>query len=67
MINPETQSRLIKAAAYGKGFLDPNQIDHNQLSEVCKSLRIVNTFKNEVFARTMTYQILKKMEDSLII
>jgi hypothetical protein len=43
----------MKAAAYGKSFLQPNQIPNNLIQEVCKNLRVLNQFRN--YHRVITY------------
>ena len=66
-LNFEIQSRLLKAGAYGKAFLNPQQIDHNFLSQVCKHLRVVNSMKNELNARTITYLQLKDLDEDVLV
>lgn len=38
--------QLMKAASYGKSFLQPNQISNNMIQEVCKNLRVLNQLRN---------------------
>lgn len=63
----ETQSKLLKAASYGKAFLSPTQIDHNLLGQVCKFLRVVHNIKNELYCRTITYAQLKSIDSNVLI
>ena len=63
----ETQSRLLKAASYGKAFLSPSQIDHNLLGQVCRYLRVVHNIKNELYCRTITYAQLKSIDPSILV
>ena len=63
----ETQSKLLKAASYGKAFLSPTQIDHNLLGQVCRYLRVVHNIKNELYCRTITYAQLKSIDPNILI
>ena len=45
--------QLMKAASYGKSFLQPNQIPNNMIQEVCKNLRVLNQLRNH--HRAITY------------
>lgn len=64
---PETQSKLLKAASYGKAFLSPTQIDHNLLGQVCHYLRVVHNIKNELYCRTITFAQLKSIDPNILI
>ena len=63
----ETQSKLLKAASYGKAFLSATQIDHNILGQVCRYLRVVHNIKNEIYCRTITYAQLKSIDPNILI
>lgn len=52
------QLRLLRAAHFGKTFLNPNNstFDHNKFSQACKILRVISSFRNENLCRAITYQ-----------
>lgn len=57
--------QLMKAASYGKSFLQPNQIPNNMIQEVCKNLRVLNQLRNE--KRVITYnQFITLSEEGLL-
>jgi hypothetical protein len=55
-LDADTQKRLLKAASYGKTFLNASQTDHNAIYEVCKYLRVVYNLRDAAnLQRTVTY------------
>lgn len=61
----EISIQLMKAASYGKSFLQPNQIPNNIIQEVCKNLRVLNQFRE--YKRVMTYAQFEALsEDNLL-
>lgn len=57
-VSPEFQTKLLKAASYGKTFLGNQAIDPNILSETCRNLRVVNALRRSggVGGRVVTYE-----------
>jgi len=59
-LNITEQLKLLRAAHFGKTFLNPNNstFDHNKFSYSCKILRVIQAFRNDGFdglARSLTY------------
>lgn len=56
-VNTDDQKVLLKAAAYGKAFLNKSNssFKHDYFTEVCKNLRVVNSLKSCKIARCVTY------------
>lgn len=56
-INVADQVRLLKAAHFGKTFLNAgnSDFDHNKFPQACKILRVVNALRNEKITRAITY------------
>jgi len=58
--------QLMKAASYGKSFLQPNQIPNNVIQEVCKNLRVLNQLREQ--KRVLTYAQFEALsEEGLLI
>ena len=56
-MNGEIQKDLLKAAAFGKSFLNANSsFQHDKLPEVCKKLRVLNALRSLDITRAITYQ-----------
>ncbi|KAM3144242.1 hypothetical protein pb186bvf_003704 [Paramecium bursaria] len=62
-VSPEYQTKLLKAASYGKTFLGNQAIDPNLLSETCRFLRVVNAMRRSggVGGRVLTYDQVYQM------
>lgn len=63
------QLRLLRAAHFGKTFLNPNNstFDHNKFSHSCKILRVISSLRNENLARAITYQQFLCLTDAEVI
>jgi hypothetical protein len=56
-INLDEQIKLLKASHFGKTFLTStnSKFDHDSFAYACKTLRVVNSLRNEGIARAITY------------
>ena len=61
--NELLQQKILKAASYGKTFLNASQIDHNSLHETCRYLRVVNNLRKSRGLRTMTLLQVKTINE----
>ncbi|EGR30648.1 vacuolar sorting protein, putative [Ichthyophthirius multifiliis] len=69
-IGIQEQALLLKAASYGKMFLQcgrENKQENIQIGEVCKILRILNALRSQFFHRTMTYYQFKGLQQENLV
>jgi len=74
-LNSEEQIKLLKAAHFGKTFLNPNQstFDHDKFSNACKILRTLSSFRDEGdeefegLARAITYEQFAELSEAQVI
>ena len=63
----DVQKYFLKAAKFGKDFLNSTEYDHNEFVKKLKELRILNQLKSSKFGRTMTFSEFKQFKPKLLI
>ena len=58
------QMEFLRAAQYGKTFLQKEEFDFNKFNEICKDIRILNNLRNHPWQpRFITYDEYKQMKN----
>ena len=58
----EVQLFVLKAAKYGKVFVQKDEFNFDKFLEICKDIRCVNNLRNSKSARLITYNEYKSLE-----
>ena len=59
---------MLRAAQYGKNFVDNENFNYNKFVEICKDIRIINNLRNnQEIPRLITYLEYKKLKPKQII
>ena len=58
----EVQLFVLKAAQYGKVFVQKDEFNFDKFLEICKDIRCVNNLRNSKSARLITYNEYKSLE-----
>ena len=64
-MTPEAQKVLLRAAAFGKSFLNKSNstFNHDYFTEVCRNLRVLNNLRSSKACRLITYQQLQYLDE----
>jgi len=66
--NQQVQMYMLKAAQYGKNFVENENFNYNKFVEICKEIRIINNLRNcKERPRLITYLEYKKLKPKQLI
>ena len=66
--NKEVQMYMLKAAQYGKNFVENENFNYNKFVEICKEIRIINNLRNCLDCpRLITYLEYKQLKPKQLI
>ena len=66
ILDSDIQLFLLKAAKHGKTFTTPESYNHEKFSETCKTLRIVNSLKQNDNPRLITFEEYRFIQGKII-